>query len=53
MNRGGARRNWRIVGLEDIQAFQLLVYDCQWLELLRLDNLFIEPILDLVLLYFW
>jgi hypothetical protein len=49
---GQACWNRRFVRFEDIEAFEFLVYNCQWLELLCLDNLFVEPILDFVLLYF-
>jgi hypothetical protein len=47
------RQGHRLVRFEYIQTFQLLVYDCQRLEFLRLDDLLVEPILDLILLYLW
>lgn len=46
----GGRRRGRAVRFEDVEAFQLLVQDGERLEFLRLDHLFLEPVLDLVLL---
>ena len=48
---GGLRRRRSVVGFEDVEAFQLLVQDCEWLELLCLLHLRLEPVLDLVLLF--
>jgi hypothetical protein len=48
MRRGRRRRG--VVGLEDVEALQLLVEDGEGLELLRLGHLHLEPRLDLVLL---
>ena len=42
-----------IIGLEDVNALQLLIEHSQWLELLCLDHLFLEPIFDLVLFFFF
>lgn len=47
---GAWGRGGRIVGFEHVEALELLVQDCQWLELLRLLHLQLEPVLDLVLL---
>jgi hypothetical protein len=45
-------RSRYIVGLEDVQALELLVDDSQRLKPLRLYNLLVEPVLDLILLDF-
>lgn len=49
--RGGRGRG-RAVGFEDVEALQLLVQDGEGLELLGLDHLLLEPVLDLILLFF-
>jgi hypothetical protein len=45
---------WRrsVVGFEHVKTFQLLVQHCQRLELLCLLHLRLEPVLDLILLFF-
>jgi hypothetical protein len=43
----------RLVRFEDIEAAELLGDGGKGLELLRFEDLFIEPRLDLVLLYLW
>lgn len=47
-----SERGWcgRIVGLEDVESFELLVQDCKGLKLLRFLHLLLEPVLDLILL---
>lgn len=41
-----------VIGLEDIDALQLLIEHSQRLKLLRLDHLFLKPILDFILPFF-
>ena len=50
MVRGGERRGRGVVGLEDIEALELLVKDGERLEILRLVHLRLEPRLDFILL---
>jgi len=47
----GLRRRRGVIRFEYIEAFQLLVQDCKWLELLRLLHLRLEPVLDFILLF--
>lgn len=54
---GGLRRRaggeWRgLVGFENIEAAELLVDNRKGLEAFRLEDLFVEPSLDFVLLEF-
>jgi hypothetical protein len=51
--RGGRRRCRGVVGFEYVKALELLVQDGKWLELLRLLHLRLEPVLDLILLFFY
>lgn len=51
--RGGLlRRRRRVVGFEYVEAFQFLVQDGQRLKLFCLLHLGLEPVLDLILLFF-
>jgi hypothetical protein len=45
------RRRGGVVGLEDVEALELLVQDGERLELLCLLHLRLEPVLDLILLF--
>jgi hypothetical protein len=56
VRRSGGRRMGKrgrcggVVGFEDVEALELLVQDCEGLELLCLFHLLLEPVLDLILL---
>jgi hypothetical protein len=49
---GRLRRRRGVVGFEDVEAFELLVQNGEWLELLCLLHLRLEPVLDFILLLF-
>ena len=50
MGRRKRRRGRCIVGLEDVEALELLVENSEGLKFFGLDHLLLEPILDLILL---
>src|SRR2546421_10651615 len=48
-SRAGCRRGDLVVGLEDIESFELLIQHRERLKLLRLEHLCFEPVLNLIL----
>lgn len=52
-SREDCRSGRNIIRFEHIQPLQLLIKDCEGLELLGLDHLGLEPIFDLVLFDFF
>lgn len=54
MSRGRSDASSDImIRLKNVQTLEFLVQDSQGLELLRLEHLLLEPVFDLILLFFF